>query len=700
MLEFDGSLSVIFQYNTDLFDTAAIVRMAGHFQTLLEAIVENPQQRLAHLPLLTESERHQLVVEWNDTRKIYSGDLCVHRVFEARVELTPHSTAVVYEDETLTYHELNSRARKLSYYLQKSGVGPDLLIAIYMERSLEMVVGIYGILKAGAAYVPLEAAYPKKRLAFILEDTRAPLLLTQQRLIKGLPHHGSKTLVCLDSNWSTIDKESVDNPVNYTMPRDLAYVIYTSGSTGKPKGAMNSHRGICNRLTWMQDAYQLTTGDRVLQKTPFSFDVSVWEFFWPLFTGASLVVARPGGHLDSAYLVKLIADEKITTLHFVPSMLRVFLEEQGLEACGCLKRVICSGEALPFKLQERFFAHLPAELHNLYGPTEAAVDVTYWACKRENVRQIVPIGRPISNIQIYILDSYLQPVPIGITGELHIGGIGLARGYCNRPELTAEKFIPGLISDKPGARWYKTGDLARYLPDGNIEFLGRLDYQVKIRGFRIELEEIETLLRQHPAVRETIVVTREDAPNDKRLAAYLVPNQKPAPTTSELRSFLETKLPDYMVPATFVILDTLTLTPNGKVDRRALPVPDGLRPELETAYVEPRTEVEHALVEVWKKVLQVKKVGMYDNFFDLGGHSLLMVQVHNMLREMFKQDMSVIELFKYPTISSMAKYLTQRKSEPSIFKNSDDLVEKIKEGKDRLKQQFKRKQLAARRGGN
>ena len=699
MGEVSSSLYGRWKYNPDLFNATTIARMAGHYQTLLESITANPGQRISDLQLLTKKEQHQILVTWNNTQVDIPGDITLTRMFETQVELTPYAAAVLFEDEILTYCELNNRVNQLAHHLRKLGVGPEIVVPICMERSLEMVIGIYGILKAGGAYIPLDPEYPKERLAFILEDIQTGLVLTQQRLAGRLPNHGSKKVIGSGSDRYAIAGESTDNPVYYTKTENLAYVIYTSGSTGVPKGAMNSHHGICNRLTWMQDAYQLTTEDHVLQKTPFSFDVSVWEFFWPLFTGASLVVARPGGHLDSTYLVKIIAHQKITTLHFVPAMLGVFLEEQGLEACTCLKRVICSGEALPYTLQERFFARMSAELHNLYGPTEAAVDVTYWACKRENVRKLVPIGRPISNIQIYLLDSYQQPVPIGTSGELHIGGIGLARGYCNRPELTAEKFIPDPFSSKPWGRLYKSGDLARYLPDGNIEFLGRLDHQVKIRGFRIELGEIETVLRQHPAVRETIVVTREYAPEDKRLAAYLVPNRDPAPTISELRGFLKAKLPDYMVPAVFITMDALPLMPNGKVNRRALPEPDGLRPELETLYVMPRTEVERTIASAWKEVLNIEKVGMYDNFFDLGGHSLLMVQVHSKLQEMYKQDLSIMELFQYPTVSSMAKFLTGGKSKESALQQ-DDRIEKIKVGKDRLKQQFKQKQLATKRGEN
>ena len=439
------------------------------------------------LPILNEAERRQLLVEWNQTRIEYPRSRCLHELIEEQVERAPDATAVIFEGKKLTYRQLDERANQLARYLQRLGVGPDTLVSICVERSLEMVVGLLGILKAGGAYVPMDPEYPKERLAFMLADAGAPILLTQSSLQGILPAHTGK-VVRLDADWPLITRESAGRIPSSARAEHLAYMIYTSGSTGRPKGAMNTHVAIVNRLLWMQDAYRLTPSDRVLQKTPFSFDVSVWEFFWPLLTGAKLVVALPGAHRDAAYLADLIRKEEITTIHFVPSMLSAFLEAQGLElSCASLKRVICSGEALPYELQQRFFSILPAELHNLYGPTEAAVDVTYWACQRKSPLRTVPIGRPIANTQIYILDRHLQPTPIGVPGELHIGGIGLARGYFNRTELTAEKFIPDPFKSEPGARLYKTGDLARYLPDGAIEYLRRMDHQVKIRGFRIEL---------------------------------------------------------------------------------------------------------------------------------------------------------------------------------------------------------------------
>ncbi|MGF2038868.1 MAG: non-ribosomal peptide synthetase [Nostoc sp. CmiVER01] len=526
----------LWEYNTDLFDGSTIERMTGHFVTLLEGIIANPEERISQLPLLTQIEQHQLLVEWNDTQVDYPQDKCIHQLFEEQVERTPDAIAVVFENQQLTYHQLNAKANQLARYLRSLGVQADVLVGIYVERSLEMIVGLLGILKAGGAYVPLDPDYPQERLSFMLEDAQVPVLLTQQQLIERLPEHQAQ-IVCLDTDWQSISVSSQDNPITGVQDSNLAYVIYTSGSTGKPKGAMNTHLGIYNRLLWMQQAYQLTPVDCILQKTPFSFDVSVWEFFWPLITGARLVLAKPGGHKDSAYLANLIQQQQVTTLHFVPSMLRAFVEEESVKNCSSLKRVICSGEALPKELQEHFFARLDCELHNLYGPTEAAIDVTYWQCFPDGNLRTVPIGRAITNTQIYILDSHLQPVPIGIPGELHIGGVGLARGYLNRPDLTNEKFIHNPFSDELHSRLYKTGDLARYLSDGNIEYLGRIDNQVKLRGFRIELGEIEAALTQHQAVGETVVIAREDDPDNKRLVAYIVPDQEYAFPVLQLLRF-------------------------------------------------------------------------------------------------------------------------------------------------------------------
>ncbi len=613
-----------FEYNADLFDAATIQHLENHFLTLLASAASHPTLTISQLTLLPEAERHQILVNWNDTRVDYPQDVWIHQLFERQVEKTPDAPAVIFEGQTLTYAQLNQRANQLAHYLGK--IEKDTLIGVCMERSLEMVVSLYAVLKAGGAYVPMDPEYPPDRLSHMLSDSGVGLLLTQTHTADKLPEHRAR-VIRVDSEWPTIAQESTEN-LNVTLTGDnLAYMIYTSGSTGKPKGTLNTHKGVYNRLMWMQDAYGLTTDDAVMQKTPFSFDVSVWECFWPLMFGARLVVAQPGGHRDPAYLIGLINQQKITTLHFVPSMLAQFVNQRDVESCVSLRRVICSGEALPLDLQTRFFARLPStELHNLYGPTEAAIDVTYWACDPNTSLRTVPIGRAIANTQIYLLDPQLQPVPIGIPGELHIGGVNLARGYHNRPELTAEKFIPNPFES--GSRLYKTGDLVRWLPDGNIEYLGRIDHQVKIRGFRIELGEIEATLNEHGSVRESTVIVREDTEGDKRIVAYIVLNANEATVSSqELRDHLQESLPEYMIPSAFVILEMLPLSPNGKVDRKALPAPQReARPEIDVQNV-PTRPMEILIADIWREVLEVNNISIYDNFFDLGGHSLQVMQV-------------------------------------------------------------------------
>ena len=642
------------EYNTDLFDAATMQRMLGHYGMLLEGFVNNPARPISELSLLTPVEHQQVVNDWNLTVKDYGPQLSLHRSFETQVERTPNAVALVFENEQLTYAELNRRANQLAHHLRAHGVKTESRVGVMLERSLEMVISLFGILKAGAAYVPMDPEYPRDRLEFMLGDSEVEVLLTETRLSEGLEIPCQT--ICLDTEWERIAARSSENPEIALSGNNLAYMIYTSGSTGKPKGAMNTHAAIFNRLSWMQEAYRLTPADRVLQKTPFSFDVSVWEFFWPLMTGARLVVARPGGHRDSAYLAELIRRERITTLHFVPPMLQVFLAEDEIETCVSLRRVICSGEALSRDLQDRFYERLPrVELHNLYGPTEAAVDVTWWACDPVASYSSVPIGKPIANTQIYLLDQYQHPVPAGVPGELYIGGVQLARGYHLRPALTAEKFVPDPVSDVPGARLYRTGDLARHLADGSIEYLGRLDFQVKIRGFRIELGEIEAALMAHPAIREAVVVAREDG-QDKRLVAYLLPEGERAPSNSELREALKVQLPDYMVPAQFVTVDAWPLSPNGKVDRRALPVPGRQHTTEEFAYLGPRTPAEEVLVSIWEQVLGLEQIGINDNFFGLGGDSIRSLQVLSLAKNR-GLNFNLQQLFKYQTVRELAAAL-------------------------------------------
>jgi amino acid adenylation domain-containing protein len=652
-------LKCVFVYNTDLFDSATIKRMAGHYQRILEEIVADPDQRLSELPLLTDAERHELLVEWNNTEADYPKEKCIHDLFEEQVERTPDKTAVSFENKSLTYLELNEKANQLAHYLSRQGVGPEVLVGICMERSLDMIIGILGILKAGGAYVPLDPQHPEKRISFMLEDVKPSVLLTQKSLVETLSGHGTR-LVCLDTEWTAISKENRGKHASSIGSDDLAYVIYTSGSTGEPKGVMIRHRSVCNHLSWRKTYFPLNESDRLLHTASFSFDDSVWEFFEPLTTGAQLIVARTGAHNDCTYLIKLIIDKQITSVCFVPSLLQAILEQPDIEKCTSLRRVTTGGEVLSVKVQQRFFDCLNACLYNGYGPTEATIGSTYYACRRVANLKVIPIGRPIANTQIFLLNSLLEPVPVGVPGDLYIGGDGLARGYLNRPELTAEKFIPNPFSEEPEARLYKTGDLARYLPDGNIEFLGRSDHQVKIRGFRIELGEIEAVLGQHPVVRKSVIVAREDNPGDRRLVAYIVPSETSAIAPNELRSFLKKRIPDYMIPSAFIVLDSLPLTPNGKVDRKSLQPPGSEHLESENSYAAPRSPIEEVLAGIWCLVLGLNKVGTHDNFFDLGGHSLLATQAISRIRRTFGMDLPLRTLFEFPTVEGMATALLQR----------------------------------------
>ncbi|WP_164021375.1 non-ribosomal peptide synthetase [Pyxidicoccus trucidator] len=638
-------------YDTTRFGAAAIQRMMAHLHTLLMGLAEGAARPLAELPMLAPEERRQLLEDFRGPREAYPRELSLHALIEAQVARTPDAEALRFEGETLTYAQLDARANQLAWHLRSLGVGPESLVGVCLERSLEMVVALLGVLKSGAAYVPMDPAYPRERLAWMLEDTAAPVLLTSQRLVPVLPPHSAR-VVCLDSQWPDVALHPASRPAPLAGPEALAYVIFTSGSTGRPKGAMNAHAGVVNRLLWMQQEYGLTAADTVLQKTPFSFDVSVWEFFWPLMTGARLVLARPGGHQDPAYLVRLMADERVTTTHFVPSMLRAFVEEPGLEGLTALRHVVCSGEALPADLVRRAYARLPTStaVHNLYGPTEAAVDVTYWPCPREDSGREVPIGRPVANTRIHVLDAHGQPTPVGVPGELFIGGVQVGRGYWSRPSLTAERFIPDAFSEVPGARLYRTGDKARWRADGTLEYLGRVDTQVKLRGFRIELGEVESALRAHPDVADSVVVVREDGPSGARLVAYLVPTPSATLDTQSLRASLAQRLPEYMVPSAFVLLPALPLSPSGKVDRKALPAPESPT----VGYVGPRTPMEELLARVFAQVLGVERVSVTESFFELGGHSLLATQVASRVRAAAGVDLPLRELFDSPTAAGLA----------------------------------------------
>ncbi|MET8701434.1 amino acid adenylation domain-containing protein [Kitasatospora sp. NPDC004723] len=689
----DGGLSGWFEYDRDLFDESTVERLAAHFRRLAEQAVADPERPVELLELLTEGERRRVVEEFNATEQEWPADAgWIHRAFEEQARLDPEAEALRFEGRSVGYRELDRRANRLAHRLCGLGVGRDVVVGVGMERSPELVVALLAVLKAGGAYLPLDPELPAARLEHMVRDARVPVLLTQRRVLGRLPAVEAEVL-CVEEFEAAPGGEPDTAPDVEIGGEDLAYVIYTSGSTGLPKGVMNVHAAIRNRLLWMQDAYRLDATDRVLQKTPFSFDVSVWEFFWPLAAGATLVLARPEGHRDPGYLVRTIRSERVTTAHFVPSMLQAFLREP-VEECTALRRVVCSGEALPRDLQDRFLARSRARLYNLYGPTEAAVDVTHWTCRPDpDPHRPVPIGRPIANTRIHVLDGAMRPLPVGVPGELHIGGRGLARGYLNRPELTAERFVPDPFDPDPAARLYRTGDLARFREDGALEFLGRLDHQVKLRGLRIELGEIEAVLTAHPAVREAVVTAREHRSGDVRLVAHLtVDADTGAPGPAELAAHLRERLPGYMVPAAFAVLDALPLTPSGKVDHSALPEPAQERPGA-APFAAPGDGLERTLAELWRKVLGIERVGAHDNFFDLGGHSLLMAELRSLLAADTGHRVSMVELFQHPTVASLAAHLSRSEGEPSAAPGPDAR----ERAEHRRRAGARRQQAAARR---
>ncbi|WP_121301457.1 non-ribosomal peptide synthase/polyketide synthase [Pseudomonas aeruginosa] len=638
-----GRLYAALTYATDLFEARTVERMARHWQNLLRGMLENPQASVDSLPMLDAEERYQLLEGWNATAAEYPLQRGVHRLFEEQVERTPTAPALAFGEERLDYAELNRRANRLAHALIERGIGADRLVGVAMERSIEMVVALMAILKAGGAYVPVDPEYPEERQAYMLEDSGVQLLLSQSHL--KLPLAQGVQRIDLDRGAPWFEDYSEANPDIYLDGENLAYVIYTSGSTGKPKGAGNRHSALSNRLCWMQQAYGLGVGDTVLQKTPFSFDVSVWEFFWPLMSGARLVVAAPGDHRDPAKLVELINREGVDTLHFVPSMLQAFLQDEDVVSCTSLKRIVCSGEALPADAQQQVFAKLPqAGLYNLYGPTEAAIDVTHWSCVEEG-KDTVPIGRPIANLACYILDGNLEPVPVGVLGELYLAGRGLARGYHQRPGLTAERFVASPFV--AGERMYRTGDLARYRADGVIEYAGRIDHQVKLRGLRIELGEIEARLLEHPWVREAAVL----AVDGRQLVGYVVLESEGGDWREALAAHLTTSLPEYMVPAQWLALERMPLSPNGKLDRKELPAPEVS--VAQAGYSAPRNAVERTLAEIWQDLLGVERVGLDDNFFSLGGDSIISIQVVSRARQAGLQ-LSPRDLFQHQSIRSLA----------------------------------------------
>lgn len=659
--EYSEGFRGVIVYNTDLFDRATINQMVEHFKTLLSAIVANPEERITNLPLLSEVELHQVLVEWNNTQADYPQDKCIHQLFEEKVQQYPDSIAVNFANKQLTYQELNNCSNKLAHHLEKIGVGSEVLVGICILQSIEMIIGLLGILKAGGAYVPLDPSYPEERLNFMLEDAQVSVLLTQENLLKHFTGF-SNPIISIDKDWKIITQEKEDNLKSDLNSDNLAYIIYTSGSTGKPKGVAVPHKAV-NRLVCNTNYIKLSPSDKIAQASNASFDAATFEIWGALLNGAQLVGISKDVTISPHELALQLREKGINVLFLTSALFQQIVRDVP-QAFATLKYFLFGGETVDTRWIKKILqSGTPKHLIHVYGPTENTTFSSYYCVEELPSAISLPIGIPITNTQIYILDTYLQLVPIGITGELYMGGEGLAREYLNCTELTAKNFITHPFSNKPKARLYKTGDLARYLPDGNIEFLGRIDNQVKIRGFRIELSEIEAVLSQHPAVKETIVIAGEDVPDDKYLVAYIVLKQEQIPMedvqsfASLLRQFLKEKLPEYMVPRAYMVLKSLPLTANGKVDRHALPIPETITFH-NLDYVAPRSQVEELLAQIWAKVLGKEQVGVHDNFFELGGHSLLATQLTSRIRDTFQIDLPVRNLFEAPTVEQLAKYIS------------------------------------------
>jgi amino acid adenylation domain-containing protein len=679
-IEGAGQFIINLHYDAGVYQQADMKRLVEEFHTLLGSVLQEPEGLISDLEITGKQERQRILFEFNQTAADFARDKCVHELFEEQVKRTPDALAVIFEEECLSYHELNARANQLAQHLCASGVGPEVTVGLYVERSLEMLVGILGILKAGGSYLPLDPFYPPQRIAFMLADVEVEVLLTQQRLLKMLPPHTAR-VVCLDSAWASIAQEPEDNLTKRASADNLAYVIYTSGSTGQPKGSMISHRSLVNHALNMVKVYELEAGRRMMQFFSLSFDASAEDFFPTLLSGATLVCHPDPFACTIPEFLAFCEHHNITTLHLPVVYWHELVDKLAsdrLKLPDCIRVLSVGGES-PSASKLQTWAECTRrriKFRNVYGPTETTITSTVY----ETVDEIettqgsarVPIGRPINNTQIYLLDQYLRPVPLGVPGELHIGGVGLARGYLNRPDSTAENFIPNPFSSKPGKRLYKTGDQARYLPDGNLVFLGRGDQQVKIRGYRIELGEIEAALVQHPQVREAVVVAREERPGDSRLAAYVLSMPERTVTGSEIRDFLAGMMPEYMIPAAIIFMDQWPLMPNGKVDRRALPSPTLLM--LEGEYVAPRTSVEKVLASIWSDVLGVERVGVNDNFFELGGHSLLATQIMAQVRESLQVELAVRSLFEEPTVAGLASILLETSSEPPKTEETAELL--------------------------
>jgi amino acid adenylation domain-containing protein len=650
----EDSFLLSLRYDSARFDDATIRRMLGNLQKTFEGFVGHADGRLSDVSLLTEAELHQSLREWNSTASDYPREVCVHSLFEAQVQQTPNAPAVVFEDACLTYRELNDKANQIAHRLRALGVGVENRVGLLCNRSLELVTGMFGILKAGGAYVALDPASPEERLSSILKDARVRVLLTQSRLGAGLTGCVEHT-ICLDKDWQSIAGESTQQPSSNVSARNAAYVIYTSGSTGQPKGVVVEHRNLCNLIFWHQRAFSVTSDDRATQLAGLGFDASVWEM-WPYLTaGASVYLLDEETRLSPSRLISWL-ERKGITICFLPTPLAEEVLSLSFPPNTTLRIMLTGGDKLYFFP----FGSLPFQLVNNYGPTENTVVTTSGLVLNSERKSVVPsIGRPVANTQVYLLSKDLHPVPMGAPGELYIGGDSLARGYLSRPDLTAESFIPNPFDEVPGARLYRTGDRGHFLPDGTIEFLGRVDNQVKIRGFRIELGEVEVALHQSPSVKQCVVVAREDRPGNKYLAAYVVVNEQADTSGAALSDFLRKRLPEHMIPSTFVMMDTLPVTANGKLDRQSLPAPDESQLPRAREFVAPRSPVEESLVGVWKDVLGIERVGVHDNFFELKGNSLLVVRLISRLRQIFHVDLPLNLLFEAPTVAQLAVSIAQ-----------------------------------------
>ncbi|ASS75463.1 hypothetical protein CIG75_11070 [Tumebacillus algifaecis] len=691
MTEHDGELLASFDYNSDLFDAATIERMSGHLTELLRGIGEAPERKVSQMPLLTPVEREQVLYGWNDSQANFASELCLHERFEQQVERTPHRVAVAYEEQSLTYAELNERANRLAHYLRSCGVGPDVLVGLCVERSLETIIGVLGILKAGGAYVPLDPTYPPERIAFVLEDASISVLLTQEKYLSILPEQSAR-VIALDRDEDEIAVASGDNPPSIAAANHLAYVIYTSGSTGRPKGVLIEHSNVVRLLDATDHWFQFDEEDVWTLFHSYAFDFSVWEIWGALLFGGKLVVVPYEVSRDPQAFYGLVVQAGVTVLNQTPSAFRQLLaaeEAVGVSPDLALRYVIFGGEALDLPSLSPWYERHDEQktvLVNMYGITETTVHVTYRALSMQDVQTAVGsvIGGPIPDLQVYVLDEQGQPVPIGVPGELYVGGAGLARGYLNRAELTAERFVQNQFG--PG-RLYKSGDLARFLPDGQLQYLGRIDHQVKVRGFRIELGEIEAALEQHPSVREALVVAWDEVPGEKRLVAYVVADR--SLTGGDLRAYVKERLPEYMVPSVFMQIDAFPLTGNGKVDRRALPAPESGRRDVSTQYAAPKNELQRQLAIIWQEALGIEQVGIYDNFFDLGGHSLSLAKAHHAIQERLLHTFSIVEMFKHPTIDALASFLHQgdEVAEPRLgVEQLRDKASRKKEALNRQKQ--------------